>query len=62
MENLTWTELARLIIMVGWPAAERIMNGIRTKQPEVTAEEWNELRAEVNRSFEDYVGPRPEGE
>lgn len=57
--NLTYTQIASLILEIGWPAAERLINNIRNGDQEVTDAEWDNLRARVNRDFADLAGPRP---
>lgn len=58
--NLTYTQIARLILEIGWPAAERLINNIRNKDQEVTQEEWDALRERINRPFADLAGDRPD--
>jgi len=57
--NLTYTQIARLILEIGWPAAERLINNIRNKDQEVSDDEWDALRARINHPFADLAGDRP---
>jgi hypothetical protein len=56
---MTYSQIAVLVFEIGWPAVERIREGIKNGDEEVSDEQWNELRIRVNRRFKDIAGPRP---
>lgn len=59
---MTYLQIAELIISVGWPMAEKIIDKINNgggDEP-VTAEEWSELKSRV-KSWEYFQGPKEIG-
>lgn len=59
---MTPSQIAELILLIGWPAVRRIKDLIDSGDEPVTQEQWTELLLRVNRTHEEALGPRPEPE
>ena len=57
---MTPLQIITLATEVGWPLAEKLIDLWANGNEEVSPDEWESLKARVNKPFEYLAGDRPE--